>query len=182
MAEVVEGEPSDTIDFIATLPAKRMGAAMLLRDHEGRVLIVEPSYKPYWELPGGAVEADESPRAAARREVIEELGLVREPGRLLAVDWVPPRPGRTEGLMLVFDGGVLSAADVVAINVADDELLGWRFCTVAEAADRLSPLLARRLAEAVAAQEPEVRPTSKTVPWRPSDVRYGLEFRGRGCP
>lgn len=130
-----------------------MGAAVLLSDEAGRSLIVEPSYKPYWELPGGAVEADESPMMAARREVKEELGLACEPGRLLAVDWVPPRPDRTEGLMTVFDGGTLSTAEIAAISVPDDELRGWRFCTLAEAADRLSPLLARRLAGAVAARD-----------------------------
>ena len=44
-------------DFTATLPRKRMGAAVLLSDERGRVLLVEPVYKDYWEIPGGAVEA-----------------------------------------------------------------------------------------------------------------------------
>lgn len=34
-------------DFTATLPRKRMGAAVLLSDAHGRVLLVEPIYKPY---------------------------------------------------------------------------------------------------------------------------------------
>jgi hypothetical protein len=50
---------------------------------------------PYREITGGAVEADESPYDAAVRELKEELGLTCAPGRLLAVDWVPPR--RTRG-------------------------------------------------------------------------------------
>lgn len=141
-----------TVDYTATLPAKRMGAAVLLSDESGRALIVEPTYKPYWELPGGAVEADESPMMAARREIKEELGLAIVPGRLLAVDWVPPQSGRTEGLMTVFDGGILSHDQIAAISVPGDELRGWRFCTLAEAANRLSPLLARRLAAAVSAR------------------------------
>jgi 8-oxo-dGTP pyrophosphatase MutT (NUDIX family) len=49
----------------------------------------EPVYKTDWEIPGGAVEADESPRTTAIREIEEELGLVVAPGRLLVVDWVP---------------------------------------------------------------------------------------------
>jgi 8-oxo-dGTP pyrophosphatase MutT (NUDIX family) len=88
------------------------------------VLIVQPTYKPYWELPGGAVDADELPYAAACREVKEELGLPRPVGRLLAVDWVPGRPDRTEGLVLVFDGGRLSAREIAALAVPPDELLG----------------------------------------------------------
>lgn len=39
-------------------------------------------------------EADESPYDAAVRELKEELGLTCAPGRLLAVDWVPPRRAR----------------------------------------------------------------------------------------
>lgn len=85
-------------DFTATLPRKRMGAAVYLTDEQARVLLVEPTYKPYWEIPGGAVEADESPYAAAIREVKEELGLMVRPGRLLVTDWVPARPDRTESL------------------------------------------------------------------------------------
>ncbi len=61
-----------------------------------------------WDLPGGAVEAEESPYAACRREVAEELGLDRSPGRVLAVDWVPSRPRCPEGLLVVYDGGMLT--------------------------------------------------------------------------
>lgn len=129
-----------------------MGAAVLLTDSQERVLLVEPTYKPYWELPGGAVDRDESPRAGAARELREELGLDRVPGRLLVVDWVPPREGRTEGLMLVFDGGGLTEAELSAIVVPDDELRGWALCTEAEQRERLSPLLARRAAAALQAR------------------------------
>lgn len=139
-------------DYTATLPRKRMGAAVLFSDEAGRVLLVEPTYKPYWEIPGGAVEADESPRDAAVRELKEELGLAVAPGRLLAADWVPPRPDRAEGLMLVFDGGVLPAADAAAISVPPDELRGWAWCTPDQAGERLSPLLARRVAACTAAR------------------------------
>jgi 8-oxo-dGTP pyrophosphatase MutT (NUDIX family) len=132
-------------DYTARLPAKRMAAAVLFFDVADRVLLVEPAYlKTYWELPGGTVESNESPRAAAVREIREELGLSIEPGRLLAVDWVPPRQGRTEGLTLVFDGGQLPVAQVAAIQLPPDELRCWAWCTPEEEATRLSPLLARR--------------------------------------
>jgi 8-oxo-dGTP diphosphatase len=139
-------------DFTAGLPRKRMAGGVLLTDDADRVLIVEPVYKDYWEIPGGTVDADESPYAAACRELAEELGLSRPIGGLLVVDWVPPRPGRTEGLMLVFDGGRLSAQEVGGLVLPADELRGYVLCTVEETAARLSPLLARRLAAAVAAR------------------------------
>lgn len=143
---------SSLADYTTTLPRKRIAAGVLFFDATGRVLLVEPTYKPYWEIPGGAVEADESPRDAVVRELKEELGLSLPLGGLLAVDWVPPRGPRTEGLMVVFDGGVLSAKEADTIELPADELRGWAFCTAAEAAQRLSPLLGRRVAECVAAR------------------------------
>jgi 8-oxo-dGTP pyrophosphatase MutT (NUDIX family) len=143
---------SVTGDFTAALPRKRMAAAVLLSDERGRVLLVEPSYKPYWEIPGGAVEAGESPYAAAVREIREELGLPVRPGRIVVVDWVPPRPDRTEGVMLVFDGGVLTPERAARIRLPAEELRGWAWCTDREAGERLSEPLARRVAAAVRAR------------------------------
>ena len=127
-----------------------MGAAVLLRDPADRILLVEPAYKDYWELPGGAVDADESPYDAAVRELKEELRLSVIPGPLVAVDWVPPRADRTEGVMFVYDGGILASARTAEILLPVAELRRWAWSTPAEAKRRLSPLLARR---AVAALE-----------------------------
>jgi ADP-ribose pyrophosphatase YjhB (NUDIX family) len=143
---------STLTDFTATLPRKRMGAGALFTDQAGQALLVKPIYKREWEVPGGAVEADESPRAATAREIEEELGLVVTPGRLLVVDWVPARDGRTEGLMLVFDGGVLTPAQTGTIRLPADELRSWAWCDQQQAEQRLSGLLARRVAAALEAR------------------------------
>lgn len=142
-----------TDDFTATLPRKRMGAGALLTDERGRVLLVEPTYKDYWEIPGGAVETGESPYAAVVRELAEELGLPVRPGRQLVTDWVPPRPGRTEGLMLLYDGGTLAPEQTAQIRLPADELRSWAWCTEQEAGERLSELLARRISAAVRARD-----------------------------
>ena len=139
--------------YVASLARKRMAAGALFRDGTGRVLLVDPSYKETWDLPGGAVEAEESPHAACRREVGEELGLDRPPGRVLAVDWVPSRPERPEGLIVVYDGGVLSAEEIAAIAVADDELAGFAFVPQDEVPALVTPLLARRIAACLAAAD-----------------------------
>jgi 8-oxo-dGTP diphosphatase len=141
----VSEHSADVAHYSTTLPRKRMGAGALLLDADDRVLLVEPTYKDHWEVPGGAVEADESPYEAVCRELREELGLQLPMGGLLAVDWVPPREGRTEGLMVVFDGGLVSAEAAAEITVPADELRGWAFCTLLDATERLSPLLARRV-------------------------------------
>ena len=59
---------------------------VLLQD--GRILLArhERAAGSYWVLPGGSVEADETPEAAAIREVREETGLEIELERLLFVD------------------------------------------------------------------------------------------------
>ena len=73
-------------------------------------------------------------------------------GPLLVVDWVPPRPDRTEGLMLIFDGGVLPADRAGRIVLPAAELRSWAFCTEPEAGERLSALLLRRITAAVRAR------------------------------
>jgi 8-oxo-dGTP pyrophosphatase MutT (NUDIX family) len=128
-----------------------MAAAVLFTDGTDRVLLVEPTYKPDWELPGGCVEADESPYDAAVREVVEELALTITPGRLLVVDWVPPRQGRTEGLMAVFDGGTLGPDRTADIRLPPGELRGWAWSTPSECEERLAPRLARRVQAALGA-------------------------------
>ena len=65
---------------------KRVAAKVLLRDEQERVLLVDPVYKPFWDFPGGMVEANEAPHQAALRELHEELGLVVELKGLLSVE------------------------------------------------------------------------------------------------
>jgi 8-oxo-dGTP diphosphatase len=84
----------------------RMAAGVLFRDSAGRVLLVKPSYKAGWDIPGGYVEPGESPKQAARREVLEELGIEVPIGRLLVVDWAP-HPNEGDKVLFIFDGGQL---------------------------------------------------------------------------
>jgi len=133
----------------AALPRKRVGAGVVLVDDADRVLLVEPTYKPGWEVPGGMVEAGESPRAAARREVREELGLDVVVGRLLVVDWVPIGRRPDDGLMLLYDGEVDRALPIV---LQEDELRSWRWCDASGVEERTTPFMARRLTAALAAR------------------------------
>ncbi|MFG1793595.1 NUDIX domain-containing protein [Nocardia sp. NPDC049149] len=136
---------SEIAEHIASLPRKRMGAGALFVDELDRVMLVEPTYKDYWELPGGVVEAEESPYSAAVREVHEELGLTVALGRLLVVDWVPSGLYPGDGVMFVYDGGVLSADRTAAIDLQAEELRSWAWCDDGEVAARLPDVLARRV-------------------------------------
>lgn len=53
--------------------------------------------------------------------------------------------------MLVFDGGMLTPAQTSTIRLPADELRSWAWCDQQQAQQRLSGLLARRVAAALEA-------------------------------
>ncbi|MET7285416.1 NUDIX hydrolase [Streptomyces sp. NPDC005573] len=136
----------DFAAYIASLPRILAGSAALFRDAGGRVLLVEPNYREGWALPGGTIESDdgETPRQGARRETLEEIGLDRELGRLLAVDWVPGT-SRPPLVAYVYDGGVLTDDDLKGIRLQEEELLSWRLVPREEIAAHLPGSLGRRV-------------------------------------
>jgi 8-oxo-dGTP pyrophosphatase MutT (NUDIX family) len=109
--------------YLARMNRKWMAAGVLFRGCAGRVPFGEPSYKPNWEIPGGAMDADEPPWDTAAREVWGELGSKRQLGRLLIVDYVRPQDSQPEGVVFVFDGGVLEQSDVDEFVFSDGEIL-----------------------------------------------------------
>ncbi|WDZ84572.1 NUDIX domain-containing protein [Micromonospora cathayae] len=146
-----EGEPEREFDpgIAGRLPRKRVAGGALIRDHAGRVLFVVPGYKPLLDIPGGMAEADESPLAACRREVQEEIGLDLDIGRLLVVDWVPAHGVWPDGVMFVFDGGQLDERSAAALQPTDPELRGLRFLAFDDAVPLLRPSMARRIRAAL---------------------------------
>jgi ADP-ribose pyrophosphatase YjhB (NUDIX family) len=130
---------------------KRVSADLLIRDVTEGILLVNPVYKPGWDLPGGMAEANEPPNMAIRREIKEELGLDIAPGRLLCVDWVPPHDPWDDLLAFVFDGGTLTPEQIASLRLADEELQAFEFCTIGQARERLRPRAWRRIAAALAA-------------------------------
>ena len=124
-------------------------AGAVIRDPNGRVLLVEPNYKQSWEIPGGVVDEGESPRETCARELREELAMDRVPGRLLVVDHCR-RPHVTwEGLRFVFDGGVMERAHLDRIALPSDELRSFRMVEPRDVAVLVSEPLSLRLAVAI---------------------------------
>lgn len=125
-------------------------AGALFVDGEGAVLLVEPTYQPRWEIPGGAVERGETPREACARELQEELGLDLPVGRLLVADWAPHV--RDERVRFVFDGGTLTDDQLDRIELASSELSSWAFVAPDDLFVMVVPRLARRVAAALDAR------------------------------
>jgi 8-oxo-dGTP pyrophosphatase MutT (NUDIX family) len=123
----------------------------LFRDEHRRILLVDPRYKPDWDLPGGMAEANEPPLDAARREIREELGIEFTGGRLLVIDWVSPHGPWDDSLVFVFDGGVLTADQRARIQLRDDELNEYRYCAPQQLSELLRPYVWQRTERALAA-------------------------------
>ena len=129
----------------------RMAAGALFCDAAGRVLMVQPSYKDYWEIPGGYVETGESPLQACVREVREELGITPPIGRLLAVDWAPSA-NEGDKVLYIFDGGELDQDLLARITLQAAELSSFDFIAPDQISRRTIPRLARRIQAALAAR------------------------------
>lgn len=130
----------------------RVAAGVLFFDEQERILLVKPTYKDGWDVPGGYVNSGETPYEAARREVCEELGFDAELGRALAVDWAP-HPAEGDKMLLLFDGGELDADAQSRIVLSRDELSEYAFRDLATCESVLIERLARRVTAAVRARQ-----------------------------
>ena len=97
------------------------------------------------------MEPGESPAAALRREIAEELATALPVGALQAVDWAP-HPAVGDKLLFVFDGGVLSRDDVGAIRVDGAEISEFAFRARSELDAALIPRPARHVHAAIDAR------------------------------
>jgi 8-oxo-dGTP diphosphatase len=144
MADRVTDAPQSEVPRI---PASAGG---LIRDEAGRLLILKPSYKKGWTIPGGQIDATgESPWQACRREVREECGLEIKQGRLACVDFLAPRPGRPGGARFLFDCGTLSGDQLSSIRLEDGEIDEYRLAEPADALELLSGPLRRRVSACI---------------------------------
>ena len=136
-------------DFWKTVPRKRLGSGALVTDAAGRVLIVDPSYKSNWEIPGGIVEDGETAPVACERECNEELGVDIPAGRLLVIDQQTDPSEKGDSVMFVYDGGSLEAS---RIDLQDEELQGFRFVDPGELNGLTNERVTRRIRAAVEAR------------------------------
>lgn len=105
-----------------------MSAGAIFRNTNGDVLLVKPTYKKGWQLPGGVIERGESPRAACIREIDEELGFPFEIMRPVLIDYTRELKGvLIDHLEWIFEGEVLDEAKTGKIRVDGVEISEYRF-------------------------------------------------------
>lgn len=126
---------------------KLLGAAAIIRDAEGRVLLVKHTYgKLNWDLPGGAVEADESVEGTAVREVVEETGLDVVVERMVDRLYYDPQNDMHH---FVF---ICRPMDGQACPVANSpEISEWGYFALGELPRPISDFTVRRIQDALGA-------------------------------
>ena len=127
--------------------------AGIIRDDEGRILLVQVRDDGTWTTPGGAIEMVDTPADAVVREVWEETGLLVSPTRILAVFGGPafvvryPNGDETQYISTIFECEI-RGGELLDRGDAGDEIRAARFLSYEEALDLtlgvwLKPVLSR---------------------------------------
>lgn len=132
-------------EYYKQLKKRHAGSGVLFLDIHGKILVVKPTYKDGWLIPGGTIDEGEFPKECAEREIREEIGLDITAERLLCVDFVIPKDTPYENIQFVFFGGILKKEVIRKIQIPKDELSEFCFVDTEEATKILRPNLARRL-------------------------------------
>jgi ADP-ribose pyrophosphatase YjhB (NUDIX family) len=130
--------------YLEALPKKRMAAGVMFFNQNGELLILKPIYKDGWTIPGGIVDQDESPRECCQREIKEEISLDIKELAFVCVDY-KHKQGYSESLQFMFYGGILREEQIEKIKLDRKELSEFKFVSVREAVEILSPNLRKRI-------------------------------------
>lgn len=139
-------------EYLKSLPRKRVSSAAIFFNEKNELLIVKPNYKKEWLVPGGTVEAFESPKAGCVREIKEEIGLDLSDLTLLGVNYVRgvmKNGDKDDGLHFIFYAGVLHSEQITKITLQGEELDEFKFVPLEEAYNLLSERLSKRVKEAI---------------------------------
>lgn len=107
----------------AGTPSYTVGAVVILRRADGRVLLVEQRHTRAWALPGGLLRRGESPVEGVVREVAEEVGLKLHPDLLpVPLAAVSARARRVDLVFVVDEDRTQSPR---AADDAEVTRIGW---------------------------------------------------------
>lgn len=129
-----------------------MGAGALIFNEKGERLVLKPTYKDHWSIPGGVVDKNESPRQACIREIKEEIGLDIKDLRFLCVDYYRNLDNQKgESLQFLFYGEKLDENQIQNIEIDGREIGEFKFAEVDEAKSLFGKGLSARIPKALEA-------------------------------
>ncbi len=73
-------------DRISHIPFIQTGAAIIIRNENGQILLQERTDRNKWGLPGGCQDLGEDLRVTAVREALEETGIKLDPNEIELID------------------------------------------------------------------------------------------------
>ncbi len=125
--------------YSSTRPALAAFATVL--DDEKRVLLVRRRDLDIWECPGGAAEAEETPKEAVIREVREETGLSVSAAEIAGLYWRPNKKTLVVQFLCSMDGDSTHPTD---------EAVQIGYFPVDHLPDRLAPVVRQRIEDSLA--------------------------------
>jgi ADP-ribose pyrophosphatase YjhB (NUDIX family) len=129
-------------------PVHSVSVAAVVTDDQDRVLVIKRRDNGQWQIPGGILELAESIEAGLRREVLEETGLVVQPGRLTGV---------YKNIVLKVVALVFRAHVVGGQAGPTDESQQVAWWTIDRIENEMGETFAIRVLDALAAHEPAIR-------------------------
>lgn len=119
-------------------------SAVVIRNERGRVLVVRKRLTTRFMLPGGKIEAGETPEGAAVRELREEVGAELDPDSLVLLgEWTAPAANEPDHLV---HGHVYEHPFLPRLSArAEIEELLWLHPSEMTRRDDLAPLLVTRV-------------------------------------
>ena len=106
---------------ISHIPFIQTGAAIIIRNESGQILLQERTDRNKWGLPGGCQDLGEDLRVTAVREAYEETGIKLNPDEIELIDTLSgeSRKNSYPNGDIVYNNTSLYVADVTSIEVSD---------------------------------------------------------------
>lgn len=125
------------------IPFIQTGAAIIIRNEKGQILLQERTDRDKWGLPGGCQDLGEDLRVTAVREAFEETGIKLEPNKIILIDTLSgeSRKNSYPNGDIVYNNTSLYLADVSLNDVSklkgDSETKRLRFFSIDEVPNNL---------------------------------------------
>lgn len=108
-------------DRISHIPFIQTGAAIIIRNENGEILLQERTDRNKWGLPGGCQDLGEDLRVTAVREAFEETGIKLNPNEIELIDTLSGklRKNSYPNGDIVYNNTSLYLADVSMIDICN---------------------------------------------------------------